>query len=181
MANLQFHLINEDVETTSFDCGIESINDYIKNSYYPLITQQAYAYCIMYDNIVLGYYQIFYKELKIDCFPEDISGWFDYNLSVDTISAVHIRYIAIDKKYQRRKIGNTILDIIIKNVEDLSIEWPIRVITIDARNELVEWYKRKGFKIMIQNTPGQDGFNVAMYYDCMRHGEELEKYCNAMI
>ena len=44
MANLQFHLINEDVETTSFDCGIESINDYIKNSYYPLITQQAYAY-----------------------------------------------------------------------------------------------------------------------------------------
>lgn len=54
--------------------------------------------------------------------------------------------------------------------------WAIRLITIDARTDLVGWYEKEGFKKMKENTPGQDGVTIAMYYDCMKFSEELIEY-----
>ena len=54
--------------------------------------------------------------------------------------------------------------------------WPIRVITIDARVELVDWYKKVGFVKMINNSPGQEGQTVRMYFDCMKFSGELAAY-----
>ena len=36
MGKLQFIEVDNKVEDTTFDCGIESINNYIRESYYPL-------------------------------------------------------------------------------------------------------------------------------------------------
>ena len=90
--------------------------------------------------------------------------------------SVHIRYLAIEKKYQSNKIGTNTLQVIIKDIEQFAENWPIRVITIDARNDLVEWYEKQGFKRMRKNTVGQDISTVAMYFDCMKFSHELETY-----
>lgn len=45
----------------------------------------------------------------------------------------------------------------------LAVNWPIRVITIDAREDLVTWYEKLGFRKMITNTLGQDGVTVSMF------------------
>ena len=181
MGKIQFKRITRDVENTEFSCGIDSIDQYIKESYYPVLIQHAYAYSIMTDDIILGYYQILFREIKIEDFPEEISGYDDTGIKENTISAVHIRYIAVDKKYQHNKIGTNILKTIIKNVRELSNSWPIRVITIDARKELVKWYKREGFLEMEHNTPGQKGVTIAMYFDCHRFAEDLKEYVDSMI
>lgn len=137
MGILQFKRVTQDVENIELSCGVTSIDKYVKESYYPILTQHAYAYSIMNDNTVLGYYQILFREIKLEDFPKEIS---EYNAGVkqDTISAVHIRYIAVDEKYQKHKIGTSTLKVIIIDVQELSNCWPIRVITIDARIELVE-------------------------------------------
>lgn len=61
MGKLQFIEVDNKVEDAIFDCGIESINNYIRESYYPHIVQNAYTYSIMYKDIILGYYQIMFR------------------------------------------------------------------------------------------------------------------------
>lgn len=156
MGKLQFIEVDNKVEDVIFACGIESINNYIRESYYPHIVQNAYTYSIMYKDIILGYYQIMFREIKLEDFPEEIS---DYSTEINNskLSAVHIRFIAIDEKYQKNGIGTAVLHTIIEKVRQLSIFWPIRVITIDAKLDLIGWYSEIGFNKMIHNTAGQDG------------------------
>lgn len=156
MGKLQFIEVDNKVEDAIFACGIESINNYIRESYYPHIVQNAYTYSIMYKDIILGYYQIMFREIKLEDFPEEIS---DYSTEINNskLSAVHIRFIAIDEKYQKNWIGTAVLHTIIEKVRQLSIFWPIRVITIDAKLDLIGWYSEIGFNKMIHNTAGQDG------------------------
>ena len=119
----------------------------------------------------------FLSEVALDYFPENISDY-DPEIKNSTLSALHIRFIAIDKQYQKKNIGTVAMNVMIKRAEDLALQWPIRLITIDARKELVEWYKKIGFHEMMINSPGQDGVTVAMYYDCMKYSEQLSRYCS---
>lgn len=180
MGKLQFIEVDNKVEDATFDCGIESINNYIRESYYPHIIQNAYTYSIMYKDIILGYYQIMFREIKLEDFPEEIS---DYSTEINNskLSAVHIRFIAIDEKYQKNGIGTAVLHTIIEKVRQLSIFWPIRVITIDAELDLIGWYSEIGFNKMIHNTAGQAGTTEAMYFDCMNHMNQLKEYLDSKI
>lgn len=180
MGKLQFIEVDNKVEDATFDCGIESINNYIRESYYPHIIQNAYTYSIMYKDIILGYYQIMFREIKLEDFPEEIS---DYSTEINNskLSAVHIRFIAIDEKYQKNGIGTAVLHTIIEKVRQLSIFWPIRVITIDAELDLIGWYSEIGFNKMIHNTAGQDGTTEVMYFDCMNHMNQLKEYLDSKI
>ena len=180
MANLRFNKVTKNVQNISFDCGVHSINEYIKESYFPMICQQAYTYSIESDNVILGFYQILFRDVVINDFPENISDY-DSEIKDGKITAAHIRFIAIDKKFQRKKIGTNVLQAIIKSIDDFSNYMPIRVITIDALVHLVDWYKQNGFVKMINNSEGQDGFSESMYFDCMKFSDELMQYlelCN---
>ena len=72
------------------------------------------------------------------------------------------------------------MKIAISRIEQLADSWPVSMITIDARCDLVQWYEREGFKSMEKNKPGQNGYTVAMYYSCIRHPEELQAYIEEM-
>lgn len=178
MGSLRFDIVTKDVMNTDFDCGVDSINEYVRDSYYPTIVQHAYAYSISHNDIVIGYFMVMFREVSLEDFPEDIAG-FDPEIKEGNLSSLHIRYLAIDKKYQKRHIGTAVLRSIIKKTEDMAVTWPIRVITIDARIDLVEWYIREKFNMMANNRPGQDGVTSAMYYDCMKFSDELEQYIGA--
>ena len=180
MARLDFKLVTRNVaDCQDFDCGIDSINKYVKDSYYPSIAQHAYAYNIIGNGKSLGYIQFLFRDVELDYFPDDISG-VDPGIKANTLPAIHIRFLAIDKSYQRNRIGTAALETIIKRIQDLAEEWPVSMITIDARDELVEWYEQVGFKKMVKNSPGQDGITVAMYYSCIKHPEKLKEYMEEM-
>lgn len=68
----------------------------------------------------------------------------------------------------------------IKRIQDLGNNWPIRLITIDARENLVKWYEELEFVRMKVNSSGQDGVTVAMYYDCGKYEKELQEYLENM-
>lgn len=180
MGTLKFKKVTKSVEDSPFECGVESINEYVRNSYYPLLLQHAYTFSIMREETILGYYQVLFRDIELDKFPEEIS---EYSSCVknDKISAIHIRYIAVDKKYQRHSIGTNVLKVIIEKCRKLSEEWPIRVITIDAIDSLINWYSSIGFKKMQKNTGCQDGVTTAMYFDCMKYSKELKEYNEASL
>lgn len=182
MAVLKFELVTKDDDINQYcDCGVESINQIIKESYYATLAQHAYAYRISADDKILGYVQYLFRDVELDYFPPDISG-IDPGIKDHSLSAVHINYLAIDKKYQNKNhkrskgIGTVVLETMIKKIEELAEEWPISMITIDARNDLVSWYEREGFHQLRKDFPGQEGYNVAMYYNCLLKQEELTAY-----
>ena len=180
MGSLQFNLVTKIVEDTTFDCGISSINGYVKNSFLPLITQQAYTYSIKYGSVLLGYYQIMFREIELEDISDEFSIY-DASLKGNKISSVYIRFLAIDKEHQRRKIGTNVIKIIIKQVETISNNWPVRIITIDGRNDLIDWYHQLGFVEMQNNTSGQDGTTTAMYYNCTKYEKEINEYVSNLI
>lgn len=175
MGTLQFKKVTQSVENLPFDCGVESINEYVRTSYYPLIIQHAYAYSVMSGGKVLGYYQVLFRDIELEKFPEEISDYsFDeHNLKV---TAVHIRYIAIDKKYQKHKVGTSVMKSIIKRCRELANDWPIRVITLDANVDLVKWYSGFDFKVMPSNVADQEGVTTTIYLNCMKYADELLEY-----
>ena len=180
MARLDFKKVTKDtIANDDFDCGIESINEYVEDSYYPSLAQHAYTYCIIGEGKTLGYIQFLFRDVELEYFPDNISD-IDTGVKENMLSAIHIRFIAIKKKYQKRKIGTAALKIAISRIEQLADSWPVSMITIDARCDLVQWYEREGFKCMKKNKPGQNGYTVAMYYSCIRQPEELQAYIEEM-
>lgn len=91
--------------------------------------------------------------------------------------AMHIRYLAIDKKFQNKGIGTVVLRGIIAEILKLSQIYPIRIITIDALGEYYEWYKKIGFR----DIPGieNNGITYPMFMDCMSKEEarKLKEFC----
>lgn len=178
MAKLTYKFLQEDIKDGTFDCGVSSINQYVVKSFYATLLQHGYAYQILYNNeIVVGYYMITFNHVRIDSCPEKISEYTS-ELS-DFLYCVEIKYLAIDKNYQHKKIGSCVLTTIIKSIKDYALSLPIRLITIDARNELVDWYKKMGFIEFPQNAKWQEGVTTKMYIDCLIHQKELDEYVNS--
>ncbi len=178
MSKLTYKLLQEDIKNGTFDCGISSINQYVVDSFYATLLQHGYAYQILYnDDIIVGYYMITFNHIMIEKCPEAIS---EYTSGLnDFLYCVEIKYLAIDKNYQHKKIGTCVLPTIIKSIKDYALSFPIRLITIDARNDLVNWYKKMGFIEFPQNKEGQEGVTTRMYIDCLIRKKELDMYLNS--
>ena len=82
METLYYRKVTQGVENTDFDCGNSTINQYIKNSYFPVLTQQAYAYSVLCKDNTVGYYMVMFREIDIHDFPDEIS---DYDLFVNIL------------------------------------------------------------------------------------------------
>lgn len=179
MSKLICKLLQEEIKKGTFDCGVSKINDYVADSFYATLLQHGYAYQIKCnDDIVVGYYMITFNHVLIEDCPEAIS---EYTLELSKyIYCVEIKYLAIDKKYQRKQIGSYALMAIIKNIKEYAVHLPIRLITIDAINYLVDWYKKMGFTEFPQNPEWQEGVTTKMYIDCLIHQKELDEYMNSL-
>lgn len=178
MSKLRFGLLEADVTEGMFDCGVASINEYVVHSYLATLLQHGYAYQIFYEKIVIGYYMITFSHIRIEDCPEAISD-FTSGLS-DFLYSVEIKYLAIDKRYQKRKIGTNVLASIVKSIKDCAQVFPIRLITIDARVDLVRWYEKMGFVQFPSNVENQNGYTVKMYIDCLLRQKELEEYIESV-
>lgn len=177
MSKLIYRLLHEDVKNDTFDCGVKAINQYVVESFFATLLQHGYAYQILYNNKVVGYYMITFSHVRIEDCPEVIS---EYTLDLTKfLYCVEIKYLAIDKNYQKKKIGTYVLLTIIKDIKQYAALLPIRLITIDARDDLVDWYKKMGFIEFPQNPQWQEGVTTKMYIDCLIHQKELDEYVSS--
>ena len=162
MAELKCPLM--DKEVVDFCCDNNSIEQQVRDSYYITLLRQAYGHKIMLDGIVLGYYMLYFKEISLEEVNSIMGDEYESNM-MEYYTAVHIRYLAIDKVYQHNGFGTMALQGFLKRILELSKNYPIRIITIDAIALFHEWYKKIGFR----DIPGKkfDGIVYPMYVDCM--------------
>lgn len=149
----------------------------IRESYYPTLLQHMYAYEIIVNDIIVGYYMIEFRRIYLaESGLEEKIGEYISDLA-DTCYALNLRYIAVGSEYQHRGIGSLMLKLIIKQTNELCKNWPIRLITLDALPEKVEWYKSNGFLPFRKNCEKNAKGEVPMFFDCLLDEKLLEEYC----
>lgn len=159
----------------NFDCTNPSINKLIKKSYYPTLLRQGYTFCVSCQGITIAYYMLNFMYFDIESFPDDISDYYDASFG-NGLCSVHIKYIAVDKQYQKQKVATNILQHIMDSTKTLSNGWPVRFITLDALTDKVKLYRKLGFKELEPEDIHSP--TVTMYYDCTPSDEieSIESY-----
>ena len=175
MGQLKFTVLQDDVHQGEFDCGVQSINDMIVNSYFVTLLQHCYAYKVTSDDQLLGYCMVMLQNVDISKFPQEQFEEFDPTFC-EVLPTMYIKYLAIEESIQRNGIGTIVLEGLIQMIRKYAEKLPIRVITIDAMNHLVNWYSKEGFKRMPKNKAGQEGTTTYMYLDCLKNPEKLAEY-----
>lgn len=179
MGQLYFDMLEEAVCDDSFNCGNHSIERKISESYWLTILQHAYAYKISTDGIILGYYMILFRKIALAHCPDNISEY--YSGMMDYCISVHLDYLAVDKRYQHKKIGTNTMKIIINSVLRLAKRFPVRLITIDALKEYYSWYQAIGYSAFNENDMDDGNTTIKMYMDCLscENKERINKYMEA--
>ncbi len=172
MSEFQYVLLTS--EASNFDCGNSAINEYVENSYFATLSQQCYAYKIIYRSFIVGYYMITFRNVVFSDCTSDVS---DYQIGTwgDLIPSLYINYLAVGKKYQKNHIGTKTLEKIINEAREWTEFLPIRLITINAVPDKIEWYKKIGFKEMGRDI---DNVNKYMYIDLIKSKKQLVEYCD---
>ena len=174
MSKIMCPLMDKDVK--EFCCANASIEKQIEESYFTTLLKQAYGYQIIIDDKVVGYYMLYFRNINLRQVHKIMGEEYESDM-LDYYIAMHIRYLAIDKKLQHLGIGTAVLKGLIVEILRISKIYPIRVITIDALLEYHEWYRKIGFR----DSPGcmYDGITVPMFIDCMtkEENEKLQNYC----
>lgn len=160
MANITIRLIES--EPLDFDCGKQSINEMVRDAYQSTLLQFAYAYEIYCDSTIVGYYMVTFKKIDLANMPDEFT---DYSSVLENCFSLHLRFIAINVRFQHKGLGTLIMKVFLEEANELIKKVPIRIITLDATNDNVEWYKRNGFKEYDYDPPTKDAYVVQMYKD----------------
>ena len=174
MSQLTVEKLDGEVIAGKFDCGNESINSMVSQSYFPTLLQHAYAYKVILSDCVIGYYMILFKTLELENAPEVVQ---EYRSSlIDTYTCVDIKYIAVEQSKQGNSYGTHILRSIMANVYTLSNDFPVSFITLDALKEKYEWYRKNGFLAFDEKEMNNSSPTIQMYVSCVLNQEAIETY-----
>lgn len=170
MADLSFDLLTSP-PAACFSCGVATIDQTVKESYILVLLHRCFAYSVIAEGKLLGYYMISLRQFPLMAFDSPVS---DYLVEPyhDTY-AVHINYIAVQKEFQRHKIGTAILKHILHKAKELKQFCPVRLITMDALTELVPWYEKHHFRK--SNFSNTDALSTTLMYYDMISVEEIKQ------
>lgn len=134
----------EDALLSTFDCGISSLNDFLRDnakdfhvrrlSFTSLVLHQDY-------NGILGFFSLSADGLKLndsERFDLDIQP----NFAVGYVSAVVIGRLAVAAACHGNGAGSMALDFI----RGEALKAPARLLVVDAADDAVPFYERNGFQ-----------------------------------
>lgn len=174
MAKIVIDKLEHEVLSKKFDCGNDSINRKIPESFFPTLMQYAYAYEVLHDTKVVGYYMVNIRTIRIEDGPDCISEY--SSTLIDHFSVLHINYIAVDKRSQRNQIGTGIMRFIVSQAKELCKQAPITAITLDALKEKYDWYTNLGFIAFDDSELENDNPTITMYMICLIKPEDVNNY-----
>lgn len=140
-----YHLSSE-IDLSEFDCGNPDLNDFLISDALPYQDQKiAQTTCIFYEKVLIGYYTLTCDALSLE--RRIRKKLFQYKKRIHNYPAVKIARMAFQKEYQHRKLGTTIIEVIVGLVWNLNNRGiASRFVTVDAYPNAVEFYKKCGFE-----------------------------------
>lgn len=169
MDSLTFTKMAKPADPT-FTCGIESIDKMVKDSYFLCLMKRSYAYEVTYNGIIVGYYRIELKRFDNSKFDPPLD---EHSLDLySDLYALHIQYIAVRKEYQQHHIGSSIFEHILQSVDDIVKCCPLRLVTLEAFHDLINWYSKYTF---IDLAPSLDNPETNLMFSDLISSSDLDK------
>ena len=147
-----FEKLSKDFVRTDFDCGIESLNDFLKH--YALqnlkknINVTLVAVSVDNPKKILGYYSVSMAQVNFENPPADLAK----GIPRYPVPATRIGRLAVDRAAQGAGLGGELLRHALYRALDLSQEVGTFVVLVDAIDENAKrFYERYGFVSLVSS------------------------------
>lgn len=164
------HRFEADATIDAFDCGDKDLNDFIKHDAANYAKQKlAYSYVMLKDSKVIAYFSLANDRISVDGFETATQfNRFRRHYFVNAkrrrvYPAAKLCRLAVDVGYRGCRIGSSLLNMV-KVVLSCSSKSACRFLTVDAYQDVVEFYHKNGFVCFNENDISQRQ-TIPMYFD----------------
>lgn len=135
--------LKERHDTSKFDCGISSLNEWIKKRALKneaLGASRTYVICC--KNVIIGYYSLSVGSVE----PERVPSSLKRNMP-KSIPIMLLGRLAVDKNYHSQKLGSSLLRDALLRTLQVSQDVGIKAMMVEAiSNDAKNFYKKFGFR-----------------------------------
>ncbi len=162
---LYIHRLEPTDEVGEFDCGDEALNDYLKRFAWQNQRRHSVGATYVAESVeapraVIGYHTLAAGSIPRNAFPSEIGR----RLSpYPEIPVVLLARLAVDRRFQRRGIGESLLAHALDRALAVREQIGCRCIIVDAYQSAVRWYRQFGF-VSIGGAPA-DAATQKMFLD----------------
>jgi len=147
----RFEKLSRDFARADFDCGIESLNVYLKRYALQNLKKNVSVTIVAVSEEkpkkILGYYSVSMAQVTFEELPEDLSRGIPRYYPVP---ALRIGKLAVDRSTQGMGLGGELLRDALMRALDLSSEIGTCVVLVDAIDENAKrFYERYGFVALL--------------------------------
>lgn len=142
---LKFSRLDDSFDSIDFDCGEEALNKFLSLRALTEMSLRLSVTTVALDEKgdITGFYSISPTQIA----KELLSKHEGRGVPYDSIPGIRIGRLAVDKKFQGKKVGAKLLKHALKKCLKMSEEFGGRVVVVDAKNDQVAgFYRRYGFK-----------------------------------
>lgn len=168
---MQLIRLAEDYTFGAFDCGESDLNEFLLTDAKDYASQLlAVTYLIESTDGVVAYFAL--SNDRISLSDSDKATWrrikkdFPHRKHRNDYPAVKIGRLAVDRRYQGRQIGTSILDFV-KKTFVTNNRTGCCFITVGAVPGAVGFYESNGF-LLLKSTTAQNAETFPMYYNLRR-------------
>lgn len=130
-----------------FDCGNNELNFYLeKFATVNDFSNISKTFVSIIDERVVGFVTLCTASLEFKELPKNYN-----NLPKYPIPAIRIARLAVDKAYQGKGIGKSLLGFAFKKIILASLNVGIKLVVVDAKEEAKTFYEHFGFVSLPQN------------------------------
>ena len=150
--------------TEGFDCGDDDLNEFLKeDAFHYQKGKIAVTYLCFYMNVLVGYYSLSNDAIEIKGKAKKILD--KLKKRQRTYPTIKIGRLGIDNKFQRKRIGTMLIDVVVGTALVHSNNVGCRYINVDAYNQpdAIAFYNNNNFR-MIKSKIKEDK-TVLMYRD----------------
>lgn len=127
-----------------FDCGVESLNNYLKLTANQQSSKDNTRTYVLEDSknetYIVGYYTLTMVSLHMDSLPESLEKKHQNNHSAGLIAR-----LAIDKRYVKNGLGGWLVVDALKKLLMASDTVAFPLVVVDAKDGVSDFYKKFGF------------------------------------
>jgi len=141
---IEIRLLQKEDDTSSFDCEENNLNLFFKQ--YAKQNQFKHyigtTYVAVLDNKIIGYVSVSSSSIRVDALGELIVK----KLPQYPLPILRLTRLAVDKAYQQKGIGQTLLKWVLKLTLKQKKQFGCFGLVVDAKAESVEFYEQYGFE-----------------------------------
>ncbi len=145
-----FEKLSRDFVRADFDCGIESLNDFLKRYALQNLKKNVNVtiVAVSEDNPkkILGYYSVSMAQVNFENLPADLAK----GIPRYPVPAMRFGRLAVDRAAQGAGLGGELLRHALYRAVDLSQEVGTSIVLVDALDENAKrFYERYGFVSLV--------------------------------